>query len=465
MQPQPRAYLASLRRELRSLTASLDPATAGGLNYCVDQIIARLIVRDEAAEPLVAALETSIRATASSLGIPLSAPSPLGAIERRATLLRDLAQTLDALPEGSTDRKALEIATSRADEQYRKSFFEATQRVTTELTEMPAMTGWPLSAQRLEQALPNLLPHWRGATVTQLKPLTGIHAKEIYFLDLKLASGESEALVVRSDREPDITRVSVVNEFPLLRTLYQRGFAIPEPLAMIADADVLGQAALIMRRVPGTERALEALTHPQDLVADAARFLGRLHCTPIEGTGLAETTGTDAIAALWRRRIAEQFDWIQEVAPEPAPIVWRARRWLTDNVHLAADAATVVHGDFSLRNFLLNDEDRITSVLDWELAHIGHPAEDLGYLRLTVDAIMPWERFDALYREAGGGHVTREQIAYFDVWGLYRNLVFSAGAGKFFREGTMTDYFMGTAAITYYPQLLSLLTEAVERVD
>ena len=127
--------------------------------------------------------------------------------------------------------------------------------------------------------------------------------------------------------------------------------------------------------------------------------------------------------------------------------------------------ATVVHGDFSLRNLLLNEDDSLSSVLDWELAHVGHPAEDLGYMRLTVEAVMPWQRFDAMYREAGGCATTREQISYFDVWGLYRNLAINATVQNFFLSCKTTDYFLGTAAITYYPGLLSLLTEAVERVD
>ena len=130
-----------------------------------------------------------------------------------------------------------------------------------------------------------------------------------------------------------------------------------------------------------------------------------------------------------------------------------------------ADAATVVHGDFSLRNLLLNDDDGISSVLDWELCHVGHPAEDLGYLRLTVESIMPWAEFDGIYRDAGGATVSHSQIDYFDVWGLFRNLAINATAQNFFITSKTTDYFLGTAAITYYPRLLTQLTEAVERAE
>ncbi len=465
MQPQPRAYLASLRREMQSLTAALDPAAAGGLNYCIDQMVSQLIARDEAMGALTATLENSLLDAATAAGINLAVPSSASPTERRTEMLKALEQAWRALPLGSAQRKALEIESSRADDVFRKQFSEISARIARELKEAPSPAGWDLTIKRIEAALPSLLPRWEGARVALLKPLAGLHAKEIYFLDLTLASGEIESLVLRCDREADLTRASVADEFPLLSALYARGFAIPEPLVVIKDKAILGQPALIMRRVDGVEKALDALKQPERTIADAARFLARLHTTPIEGTGFVDAAKAGGTADMWLRRIARQFDWWQDMATEPAPVMWRARRWLDDNVHLVANAATVVHGDFSLRNLLLGEDDGISSVLDWELANVGHPAEDLGYMRLTVESIMPWETFDAMYRAAGGGAVTLEQIAYFDVWGLYRNLAINATVQNFFLNGKTNDYFLGTAAITYYPGLLTQLTEALEGVD
>jgi aminoglycoside phosphotransferase (APT) family kinase protein len=145
--------------------------------------------------------------------------------------------------------------------------------------------------------------------------------------------------------------------------------------------------------------------------------------------------------------------------------MWRAKRWLEDNIALIANARAVVHGDFNLRNLLLGADDGITSVLDWEFAHVGHPAEDLGYLRPVVDAVMPWEDFVATYRKCGGGEITAQQIAYFGVWGLYRNVAIDATVQNVFLAGQTSDVFLGATAITYYPQLLMQLTEALERLD
>jgi aminoglycoside phosphotransferase (APT) family kinase protein len=461
MQPQPRAYLFSLQREIRALTASLGAAEAAGLNYCIDEIFAQVIARDEAAAALVDAFAEEIKQAARAAGVAMVVPEAGDAIQRRAAILAALEHCLNE----TAGRATLAVAAARADHHFLQNFAQRSAAIIKEMNSQPAATGWALTAERVAAALPQMAPQWAGAAVVQLKPVAGVHAKEIYFLDLRLATGLTERLVMRCDRAEDLTRASVANEYPLLRALYERGFAIPEPLAVTKDAGLLSQPALIMRRVAGEEKKIEAVKAPETLCADAARFLARLHATPIEGTGLADDAQNVSTAEMWRGRIAAQFEWWREMADEPAPVMWRARDWLEANVEVTADAATVVHGDFSLRNLLLDENDRISSVLDWELAHIGHPAEDLGYMRLTVETVMPWERFEAMYRAAGGGTVSRRQIAYFDVWGLYRNLAITGTARNFFLNGKISDHFMGTAGITHYPEQLRQLGDALEGAE
>ena len=62
----------------------------------------------------------------------------------------------------------------------------------------------------------------------------------------------------------------------------------------------------------------------------------------------------------------------------------------------------LVHGDYNFHN-LLFDGDRLSAVLDWELSHVGHPAEDLGYIKQTAEQSVAWEDFMAAYRDEGGG--------------------------------------------------------------
>ena len=40
---------------------------------------------------------------------------------------------------------------------------------------------------------------------------------------------------------------------------------------------------------------------------------------------------------------------------------------------------SIVHGDFRLDNLIMNDQDKIMAILDWELSTIGDPLADFGY--------------------------------------------------------------------------------------
>ncbi len=68
----------------------------------------------------------------------------------------------------------------------------------------------------------------------------------------------------------------------------------------------------------------------------------------------------------------------------------------------AEHTACVVHGDFRLGNLLV-DHDGLAAVLDWELAHLGDPVEDLGWL-----CVRAWRFGSAL---PAGGVTTREGLA------------------------------------------------------
>ena len=68
------------------------------------------------------------------------------------------------------------------------------------------------------------------------------------------------------------------------------------------------------------------------------------------------------------------------IAPEPHPAFELAFRWL--NAHCAEHREgprVLVHGDYRMGNVLF-DEGGMRAVLDWELAHVGDPAEDLAWM-------------------------------------------------------------------------------------
>jgi len=89
----------------------------------------------------------------------------------------------------------------------------------------------------------------------------------------------------------------------------------------------------------------------------------------------------------------------------------------------------VVHGDFRLGNLIV-DESGLAAVLDWELVHRGDPLEDLGWFcvrawRFGEDTrpaagLGSIEDFVASYERAGGGHVDRDALRWWQVLGTLR---------------------------------------------
>ncbi len=70
---------------------------------------------------------------------------------------------------------------------------------------------------------------------------------------------------------------------------------------------------------------------------------------------------------------------IDEDEREPQPIARAAIRWLKRNPPPPAQKISVVHGDYRTGNFLYDANGDIRAILDWEMAHLGDPLEDLGW--------------------------------------------------------------------------------------
>ncbi|HEY8865520.1 MAG TPA: phosphotransferase family protein, partial [Solirubrobacteraceae bacterium] len=113
---------------------------------------------------------------------------------------------------------------------------------------------------------------------------------------------------------------------------------------------------------------------------------------------------------------------------EPHPALELGLRWLRRNVPEPV-APGLVHGDFRLGNFLL-DDDGLVGVLDWELCHAGDPLEDLGWLcirswrfgadRNPVAGCGSRDELLVAYAAAGGRKATREELRFWEVYGNVR---------------------------------------------
>jgi aminoglycoside phosphotransferase (APT) family kinase protein len=170
-----------------------------------------------------------------------------------------------------------------------------------------------------------------------------------------------------------------------------------------------------------------------------ARQLGKV-LADIHGLALSQLpelrrmTAAKEIAEL--ERDYRSFDW-------PRPVFELALRWLRDRDPGPPHEMTLVHGDFRHGNLIIGPEG-LRAVLDWELAHLGDPMEDLGWICVNswrfgeidkpVGGFGTREELFAGYEKAGRG-VDPVRVKFWEVMGTLRWGVMCCGMMQRFRTG------------------------------
>ena len=138
-------------------------------------------------------------------------------------------------------------------------------------------------------------------------------------------------------------------------------------------------AGFLMEHVGGTSVAPRILRRDEYAAArragagaDGRTELARIHALDVDG--LEGLRGGEADPAL---EACEFCEHELDAIGEPLPALEAGLRWLRLNAPEPV-APVLVHGDFRLGNLIV-DSDGLAAVIDWELCHLGDPAEDLGW--------------------------------------------------------------------------------------
>ena len=191
------------------------------------------------------------------------------------------------------------------------------------------------------------------------------------------------------------TAHDVVREFRVLSLLAGTPVRVPTVVDVCEDLDVLGVPFYLMERAEG-----EVVRHrlPDWLAADVAaqRALGldladalveihRADWRPFVDVGIGKPAG---YLERQLRRWVGQREGIQSAVAAAGgtarelPDYDAVRDWLREHLPAEVEPA-LVHGDYKLDNVIVarvGGQPRITAVVDWEMATVGDPRADLGYL-------------------------------------------------------------------------------------
>ena len=135
-----------------------------------------------------------------------------------------------------------------------------------------------------------------------------------------------------------------------------------------------------------------------------------------------------------------------------------------------APRVSIVHADYRLGNFLKQGT-RITGILDWEMAHLGDPHEDIAWALLPMFnggsrdlfGLMPRREVLALYQQSCGIALDPEAVKYYEVFSLFKSATINLGAARRCEEGGYHDLrmaAMGTQAAPILKQLYKTMEAA-----
>jgi len=312
-----------------------------------------------------------------------------------------------------------------------------------------------MAAAAFVEALARSVRSWcAGATgVRDVAQLSGGASQETWAFTILRPDGDIAAILRRSP--PGYGSVSgraagLDAEAELMRLAYDAGVPSPRVLHVLTDADQLG-AGFLMEKVEGE-------TIPRKILRDDEFAAARPKLARQIGTILAGLHGIARAALPPLRTISstEEISLLRDdyrSANWPRPVFELALRWLAENDPGASQRVTLVHGDFRHGNLIIG-ADGVRAVLDWELAHLGDPMEDLGWICVNswrfgeIDKPVGGlgsreEMFDGY--EAAGGHVDPARVKFWEVMGTLRWGIMCCGMMQRFRQGP--DHSMERAMI------------------
>jgi aminoglycoside phosphotransferase (APT) family kinase protein len=311
------------------------------------------------------------------------------------------------------------------------------------------------------QPLEALLDDLRiGSGPVEATPLGDGHSNVTYLL----SRGIARVVLRRPPRPPfPASAHDVLREARLMADLHAVGLPVPRVLAQIHDPSALGVPFVLVEFIAGhaisthLPRALASKQDARRIGEEVVDALVKLHAADVSGPPLS---GIGKPSGYLERQLRRFGSIWEDVATRPLPELDRVRAWLEDHRPASAET-TLVHGDFRLGNTLYAPDPpaRLVAVLDWEMATLGDPLADLGYLCATWaqsgDADHPMlalsaatrepflltrEELGARYAERTGRSI--DALGWYEVLGLWKSAIFLEASYKRFLAGTTADpYF------------------------
>ncbi|XOV87901.1 MAG: phosphotransferase family protein [Pseudomonadota bacterium] len=297
---------------------------------------------------------------------------------------------------------------------------------------------------KLDAVVRAALPDCRR--LVTVERLSGGASQETYRLVIETASGEVPLAMRRTPGgvqvEPTPAHPGLAAEALLMQSARAAGVPEPEVHYLLQPGDGLGDG-FIMEWLDGEALGARIVRSERfagirpNLARECGRIMARIHAIDVSATGLDRY-----LARVSPRDFVEQTYNNYKSLGTPQPMIDYTACWLLDNLPEQYTPA-LVHNDFRNGNFLLN-ENGIVAVLDWELAHIGDPMRDLGWICVNswrfggdqpVGGFGSYDDLFAGYEEESGRAVDPAIVKFWEVFGSFWWSVGCLSMAQHYRHG------------------------------
>jgi len=313
--------------------------------------------------------------------------------------------------------------------------------------------------QRLAEQLSSYLSQrWdQPVTVQHIEQIAGGASRETYRIRVRTGAGE-QGLILRRDPVSSLIDTDRAVEYRTYAAIYPTEIPVPEPLILEEDAGPLERPFSIMREITGCESAVASLSQPpyvrlrQRIGRRKWQLLGKLALLDVQALGLTAFMEVPEHPA--RRELTFWSRVIEADALYPQPVAQAARRWLEKHLPPPGPRLALVHGDYRSGNFLYNTSGEIQAVLDWEMAHLGDPLEDLAWSldplwgwpeRTLAGSLLPRSEAIDIWQSTTGMAVNPETFRWWQVFASFKALAIWISSTEDFTNGASKEPILAVA--------------------
>ena len=258
-------------------------------------------------------------------------------------------------------------------------------------------------------------------------------------------------VIYRKSQESSLIETDQETEYLAYQAFQNSHVPVPKLIVLEKSSKPLGAPFLVMEELSGQSYNpfdKDAYKPYQKEIGEQFwSILGKISSTNISKKGLDKKFDVPSPEKLWKKELDYWVSVIRSDSMGVEPILEAAIRKLYRSPPSKPERIGLIHGDYRNGNFLI-DKDTITGILDWEMAHLGDPLEDLAW---ALSPIWCWEenlrpaylisRDEGLdiWKRNSKIDLNEDSLTWWELFACVKGMAIWISAGNEFLKGKNTD--------------------------